>query len=279
MRIASRNEAEERMKGKTAKTMDNYLVGDLVRVTLKNHDAFDEVLKVIDTHRKSGRQRVELVRGNGIINLASSNVTMETPVDGPVYSSSADWHVENSGGKTGWFKGTPVQMCKHIRDTFAWAGTDGAEYSILVSGWGHKPAKWDEKTNPDAAIYLEKAWATTMPVPVWTWDAEIAMPTPDTDRRWPTVMVNWVDQGVISVEYLHAIVQWTLAQIRDGKVVETGCHGAHGRTGTFLAALLVATGTSASDAIDVVRTAHCDEAIETKKQEELVSEYERFLNG
>ena len=64
------------MKGKTAKTMDNYLVGDLVRVTLKNHDAFDEVLKVIDTHRKSGRQRVELVRGNGIINLASSNVTM-----------------------------------------------------------------------------------------------------------------------------------------------------------------------------------------------------------
>lgn len=45
------------------------------------------------------------------------------------------------------------------------------------------------------------------------------------------------------------------------------CVGGHGRTGTALAALLIADGMGAEQAIRLVRTKHCDRAIETPGQE------------
>ena len=45
------------------------------------------------------------------------------------------------------------------------------------------------------------------------------------------------------------------------------CMGGHGRTGTALAALLVADGCEGQEAIDRVRAEHCPRAIETKEQE------------
>ncbi|MBI2756169.1 MAG: hypothetical protein HYX52_05605 [Chloroflexi bacterium] len=48
------------------------------------------------------------------------------------------------------------------------------------------------------------------------------------------------------------------------------CMGGHGRTGTALAALLVADGFTAEDAVRLVRTKHCSLAIESKSQEDYI---------
>lgn len=46
------------------------------------------------------------------------------------------------------------------------------------------------------------------------------------------------------------------------------CYAGHGRSGTALAALLIANGVHPEDAIQYVRGAHCQFAIETPEQEE-----------
>jgi hypothetical protein len=50
------------------------------------------------------------------------------------------------------------------------------------------------------------------------------------------------------------------------------CMGGHGRTGTALAALLVADGREGQEAIDMVRTKHCPRAIETARQEAYIKQ-------
>ena len=59
--------------------------------------------------------------------------------------------------------------------------------------------------------------------------------------------------------------------------IEIGCVGAHGRTGTFMALVLVESGYTADEAIKIVRKDYCKHAIETVKQEEMIKEYERNL--
>ena len=52
--------------------------------------------------------------------------------------------------------------------------------------------------------------------------------------------------------------------------VELGCLGGHGRTGTALACLAVLSGVPAPDATAWVRSAYCNEAVETPEQEAFV---------
>jgi len=46
------------------------------------------------------------------------------------------------------------------------------------------------------------------------------------------------------------------------------CLGGHGRTGTGMASLLIASGIDAEKSIEIVRNAYCNLAIETKIQED-----------
>jgi len=61
------------------------------------------------------------------------------------------------------------------------------------------------------------------------------------------------------------LVTWTIAQLKAGKKVHAGCIGGHGRTGTFLAAI-VAELDGEADPIAYVRTHYCSRAIETTEQ-------------
>ena len=62
-----------------------------------------------------------------------------------------------------------------------------------------------------------------------------------------------------------------LARARQGEVVELGCLGGHGRTGTALACLAVLAGTSPPAAVAWVRSAYCSQAVETPDQEAFVA--------
>lgn len=56
-------------------------------------------------------------------------------------------------------------------------------------------------------------------------------------------------------------------KFRDGWNIVACCLGGHGRTGTCLAALLIEDGLDSEEAIEKVRTLHCDSAVESASQE------------
>ena len=64
----------------------------------------------------------------------------------------------------------------------------------------------------------------------------------------------------------------------EGKAVVVHCHAGYGRTGTVLAALLVAEGVSPRDAIETVRALRPG-SVETPEQEEAVLRYARSTRG
>ena len=74
--------------------------------------------------------------------------------------------------------------------------------------------------------------------------------------------------------YIAAVQAWTA----EGRVVGTHCAAGLGRTGTFLAALLVARGRTAEEAIAEVRRLRPG-SIETKAQEDAVRELARRRAG
>lgn len=69
-------------------------------------------------------------------------------------------------------------------------------------------------------------------------------------------------------QYVGSVQGW----LSEGKQVGTHCAGGKGRTGTFLAALFVARGMGAEEAIAEIRKLRPG-SIETKEQEEAVKEF------
>lgn len=65
-------------------------------------------------------------------------------------------------------------------------------------------------------------------------------------------------------EEFRKLVGWVKKQLDDGRKVHCGCIGGHGRTGTFLAALVSEYGEP--DAIKYVRDNYCEKAVESTAQ-------------
>lgn len=80
------------------------------------------------------------------------------------------------------------------------------------------------------------------------------------------------DMGVPdSSEDFKKLVSWVKEQLEAGKKVHVGCIGGHGRTGTFLSALVSLYGIT--DAIQYVRKNYCKKAVESSKQVEFLQEH------
>ena len=62
------------------------------------------------------------------------------------------------------------------------------------------------------------------------------------------------------------LVNWVSDQLDDGKKIHVGCIGGHGRTGTFLAALVSLYEDLTDDPIKWVRENHCKKAVESESQ-------------
>lgn len=62
------------------------------------------------------------------------------------------------------------------------------------------------------------------------------------------------------------MIEWCADQLDDGKKIHVGCIGGHGRTGTFLAALVSLYEDLTDDPIKWVRENHCKKAVESKSQ-------------
>lgn len=108
---------------------------------------------------------------------------------------------------------------------------------------------YDRKAAPTYGVYLDPRWKPP----------------------WPHEHVDWPDFGVPAdreelLEALHRL----LARARSGDVVEVGCAGGHGRTGTALACLAVLCGTPPDGAVEWVRARYCGQAVETDAQRAFV---------
>lgn len=98
-----------------------------------------------------------------------------------------------------------------------------------------------------------------------------------TERHWPwkkgtELLFKINDMSVPSKpEEFKKLVAWTKQQVLDGKKVHCGCIGGHGRTGTFLAALVSEFGEK--DAVTYVRENYCKKAVESTSQTKFLTEH------
>lgn len=116
----------------------------------------------------------------------------------------------------------------------------------VVSASSYRKEPVVEGYDPTFGVYLDHRWETP----------------------WTRVIVDWPDFGVpTDTTELTAALREALDRARSRELVEVGCLGGHGRTGTAIACLAVLAGLN-SDPVDWVRAAYCDRAVETAEQEE-----------
>jgi len=95
-------------------------------------------------------------------------------------------------------------------------------------------------------LYLDKRWAPT----------------------WPADVITWPDFGLPSEPDVAAQqITDAFLRARRGELVEVGCLGGSGRTGTVLACMAVLAGVPPQEAVPWVRGAYRREAVETAEQE------------
>lgn len=170
---------------------------------------------------------------------------------------------------------TTVTHCNHVMDEVLLV--DGAVYAS-ASRDAPKGKRKSHET-PDLGIYFYSGWMTHGDIQT---SPGLVLPfeTTDEPEGWPWVYLDWPDYGVpYDFDLLCKVVTWTLEQVAADVIVETGCMGGHGRTGSFLACLLVAQDTDPGEAIRYVRDVYCDKAVETEKQVDLVAKVYEKLTG
>ena len=95
-------------------------------------------------------------------------------------------------------------------------------------------------------LYLDKRWAPT----------------------WPADVITWPDFGLPSEPDVAAQqITDAFLRARRGELVEVGCLGGSGRTGTVLACMAVLAGVPPDEAVAWVRGAYRTQAVETAEQE------------
>jgi hypothetical protein len=165
--------------------------------------------------------------------------------------------------------------CSHWRQRFELE--DGL--AVFASAWFDRPDRNRFSTpsgfngEPDIGFYLDGAWAQ---------NAVLASPgfcPPYLSRKKPASRIllhPWRDWG--SPERprdFRQALKWILRELERGAVVEIGCIGGHGRTGSALACLLALQGITANDAVTRVRTRYCSEAIESQAQMRFLTAFAR----
>lgn len=146
--------------------------------------------------------------------------------------------------------------CSHCFDRFILPNADAhPNVDIRISG----NRKHTEATTPDLGVYASNCWNPSA----------------------PAIFIPWTDYGLPEVSFTRAAnalkAAWNAALA--GQVVEFGCMGGHGRTGTMLAciAVLADPTMSGDEAVAHVRKVHCNKAVEVAQQEWYVRWFAAFV--
>lgn len=149
------------------------------------------------------------------------------------------------------------------------------EDGLDIFASAYRDVKYITDEAVDIGVYLYSSWAVgTM----------MATPGIDLDLDYPyhtqQVIVDWPDFSVPKKDVpMVKLVHWILTKLAEGKSLEIGCMGGHGRTGTMLSCLLAAQGLTPGKAIARVRKDHCEKAVENSKQAKYVAEFYKAYHG
>ena len=161
--------------------------------------------------------------------------------------------------------------CEHYMTEFKLNDTD----SVYLTAKSQYHKDHGDTKPPTVACYLDDGWLNQA---AFWFTGDVPRDTDLYDpSETPTMYIDWRDMGTIPVRELSQAVVWCLRRVKEGERLSIGCHGAHGRTGTLLASILVHEGSTGTDAIAKVRKEYCSRAIETKGQEKLVQDYSDAL--
>jgi protein-tyrosine phosphatase len=134
-------------------------------------------------------------------------------------------------------------------------------YTVRCSGSTYE-GKWQA---PDVGVYLDFSWAAITNTDLKSSDVF------SVEGNGDYLIAKWKDFGVISLDKLETLVSIVVDELRADSVVEIGCIGGHGRTGTLLAAVLgKIEKLPAKRAVQEVRRRYCDKAVETQGQMDLL---------
>jgi len=171
----------------------------------------------------------------------------------------------------GWFSRskTLLPACRHWREP-----VDLLEgVVVFASAWFDGPMRERavDMDWPDVGFYLDRSWASAVLV------CSPGFRPPFAQRPSRRIVVYpWPDLGVPrDPRRFKQALRWLLEQASEGRRVEIGCAGGHGRTGSTLAGLLVLQGLSPQEAIRRVRRTYCVEAIESAEQSAMIRQLAR----
>jgi hypothetical protein len=109
--------------------------------------------------------------------------------------------------------------------------------------------------SPDFALYLDGCWQ-------------------DEEVPWEQEFIDWPDFGLPDNPVAaDAAIRNTFEKARQGRLVEVGCLGGTGRTGTVLACMAILAGVPAGAAKRWVREHYRAGAVETPEQQAFVLEF------
>jgi hypothetical protein len=95
----------------------------------------------------------------------------------------------------------------------------------------------------------------------------------DYNAKMNEIRLDWDDYSVpsLDVQFWYDLYEYIVA---NNAHVLVFCVGGHGRTGTAMASLLVASGYTAQESIKILRENYCQKAVESKLQEQYVHQVE-----
>ena len=157
---------------------------------------------------------------------------------------------------------------------------------IHASGSSDKPYK-EEWEYPDVGVFFASSWdASKRKWNVFsdTWKGP-ELVEPDHEDKWvgkEVAVLDWPDMSTpnVTLEAAKLILEYALNKAGEGKFVEIGCVGGHGRTGTGMAAMKILLGElDAFEACLWVWENYCCHAIESDKQEKWLYDFAKHIHG
>ena len=129
------------------------------------------------------------------------------------------------------------------------------------------------KRKPDLSIYLDYSWIDYGDILGHGYHVYA-------NGETPYIFVDWPDMKGIGLESLVRLEWIARKNITEGKRIEIGCLGGHGRTGTLLACILsdLEGMNDANEVVKEIRKRHCTKAVETATQVKLVGTFIEYMN-
>ena len=188
-----------------------------------------------------------------------------------VKTGKKSWGTGQSSGQGsigGWNGATYVsdyKACSHPGNKVVFEWNDKKIYGTNTHSIDEKSGKWD--------LIIDLAGIVTMPSPPTAFVGDKSpkkylalrnhLNTEVAKLPSEVLRLHWADMGAPPVTLDFWLKLWEL--LPEKTVI--GCYGGHGRTGTCIASLMIATGIDYYSAVKTVRAEHCHKAIESLAQE------------